>query len=329
MFMRSIVVSAIACCAWIPATRADESAAAFIDPNNAGPDIAIQGEYSGEVKTKEGAKKIGVQVVALGQGKFHAVAYVGGLPGDGWDRGELKHVDGESQDGAVVFKGEKGSGRIKDGVLTAMNSGGETIAEFRRVVRESPTLGARPPEGAVVLFDGTSADAFEGGQLSDDGWLIQGVTSKQKFQDFTLHLEFRTPFMPDARGQGRGNSGCYLQGRYEVQVLDSFGLEGKNNECGGIYSIRDPNLNMCYPPLSWQTYDIDYTAARFDQGQKVKHAVMTVRHNGVLVHENVELDHATTAAPVAEGADPGPVFLQDHGNPVRYRNIWVLEKKAS
>ena len=111
-----------------------------------------------------------------------------------------------------------------------------------------------------------------------------------------------------------------------MQILDSFGLEGKNNECGGIYMIAEPKVNMCFPPLVWQTYDIDYTPAQFEGGKKVKNARITVRHNGVLIHDNVELTHATTAAPLGEGPEPGPVYLQDHGTPVRYRNVWVVEK---
>ncbi len=143
-----------------------------------------------------------------------------------------------------------------------------------------------------------------------------------------MHLEFKLPYMPAARGQARGNSGCYLQGRYEVQILDSFGLEGKNNECGGIYEIKDPDVNMCLPPLAWQTYDIDYTAARYDaSGGKTANARITVSHNGVVIHDNVELPRATRAAPVKEGPEPGPIYLQDHGNPVRFRNIWVVEKR--
>jgi hypothetical protein len=91
--------------------------------------------------------------------------------------------------------------------------------------------------------------------------------------------------------------------------------------------VKDPAVNMCFPPLVWQTYDIDYTAAEHDaSGKKLKNARMTVRHNGVVVHDNVELPHATTAAPVAEGAEKGPLYLQDHGNPVRFRNIWLVEK---
>ncbi|HQU41660.1 MAG TPA: DUF1080 domain-containing protein, partial [Pirellulales bacterium] len=198
-----------------------------------------------------------------------------------------------------------------------------------RTERKSPTLGQQPPEGAVVLFDGRNADALVNGRVSADGLLIPPATSKQKFGNCSLHLEFRTPFMPEARGQGRGNSGCYLQGRYEVQILDSFALAGKNNECGGIYSVKDCDANLCFPPLVWQTYDIDYTAAEFDgAGKKQKNARITVRHNGVVIHDNVELPHATTAAPVAEGAEKGPLYLQDHGNPVRFRNIWLLEKKS-
>jgi hypothetical protein len=162
--------------------------------------------------------------------------------------------------------------------------------------------------------------------VDDQGLLIAGATSKRKFQSCQLHVEFLLPFMPTARGQGRANSGVYLQGRYEVQMLDSFGLKGENNECGGLYSIKAPDVNMCFPPLSWQTYDIDYTAAKFVDGKKTQDANMTVRHNGIVVHKSVPLPHATTAAPVPEGPEPAPIYLQDHGNPVRYRNIWLVEK---
>ncbi|MFM8217895.1 MAG: DUF1080 domain-containing protein, partial [Planctomycetaceae bacterium] len=159
------------------------------------------------------------------------------------------------------------------------------------------------------------------------GLLEQGATSVETFQDFTIHLEFRLPYMPAARGQVRGNSGLYYQGRYETQVLDSFGLEGKDNECGGLYSIRQPDLNMCLPPLVWQTYDADFTAARYDDaGKKLANAKITVKLNGVVVHEEVELPRITTAAPNQESPNPGPIYLQDHGNPIRYRNIWVLPR---
>lgn len=159
--------------------------------------------------------------------------------------------------------------------------------------------------------------------MSDDKLLMQGVTSKETFQSCQLHLEFMLSFMPNARGQGRSNSGCYLQGRYEVQMLDSFGLTGENNECGGIYTISKPKVNMCFPPLSWQTYDIDYHAAKFDSaGKKTADAWTTVKHNGVVIHDQVKLTHSTTASPLKEGPDAGPLYLQDHGNPVRYRNIW-------
>ena len=164
--------------------------------------------------------------------------------------------------------------------------------------------------------------------MTKDGLLMQGITSHQKFQSYKLHLEFMISYMPYAQGQGRGNSGCYMQGRYEVQILDSFGLEGKNNECGGIYEIKEPDVNMCYPPLSWQTYDIDYTAAKFDEdGKKTVHARITVRHNGVVIHDDVELPRSTRAAPVKEGPEAGPIFIQDHRNPIRFRNIWLVEQK--
>lgn len=267
----------------------------------ADPDFALQGEYVGE--------GIGVQVVALGEGEFSVVTYPGGLPGAGWTGKDKQTIDADREDV------------------------GGLVAGLKRTERASPTLGAKPPKSAVVLFDGTKASLDkhwqQGARMTDDGLLMQGCTSVDTFRDFTLHLEFRTPFMPKARGQGRGNSGVYYQGRYETQVLDSFGLEGLNNECGGIYSVAAPTVNMCLPPLSWQTYDAEFTAARYDeQGKKTSPAKLSVKLNGVLVHQNVEIPGPTTAAPFKESPEPGPVYLQDHGNPVRYRNIWIVPRDS-
>jgi hypothetical protein len=286
------------------------------------PDFAFQGEYSGELK----GEKRGVQVIALGNGKFHAVGYEGGLPGDGFAKDNQKwEADGTLKDGVVTFVGEAGNGSLKDGLLTVSSKQDEKIGELKRITRESPTIGAKPPQGAIILFDGKTND-FKPGKTDGD-LLVQGQNSQTKFQSVTLHVEFLLPFKPLARGQGRGNSGVYLQGRYECQVLDSFGLKGENNECGGIYTIAAPLVNMCYPPLQWQTYDIDYTAANYENGKKTRNATITVKHNGVLIHDNVEIPKNTTSAPVKEGAESGPLHLQDHGNPVRYRNIWIVERQ--
>ncbi len=305
----------------------------YDDPEKAkeSTDFAIQGEYAGEFKGENGPEKVGAQVIALGNGKFECVGYHGGLPGDGWDKAGKKpeRHQGELKNGVVHFESTDLVGDLKDGAIVVTNKNGDPVGTLKKVERKSPTLGAKPPEGAVILFDGKTNDFKEGDKkVTKDGLLMQGLNSKSTFQDFSMHIEFRIPFEPNKRGQGRGNSGLYLQGRYEVQMLDSFGLEGRNNECGGIYTIKDPDVNMALPPLTWQTYDVDYTAAKFDDtGKKTANAKITVKHNGVIVHKDVELPKGTTAAPVKEGKEPGPIHLQDHGNPVRYRNIWVVEKK--
>ena len=242
---------------------ADKSLPTFTNPVDAGPDYKVQGEYVGELTIDGQARKVGMQVIALGDGKFDAEGYPGGLPGEGWDQSAgRRHRSGEMKGDVAVLKGERRTGTIANSVITIGDADSTKIGELKKVERKSPTLGAKPPAGATVLFDGTSADKWNGGRLVDGGLLAPGCTSKQKFHDFQLHIEFQTPFMPTARGQARGNSGVYLQNLYEVQVLDSFGLEGKDNECGGFYSIHAPSVNMCYPPLAWQTYDIDFTAAQ-------------------------------------------------------------------
>ncbi|MBS0201696.1 MAG: DUF1080 domain-containing protein [Planctomycetes bacterium] len=193
-----------------------------------------------------------------------------------------------------------------------------------RVTRRSPTLGMKPPNGAIVLFDGTNVDQFENGRMTDDKLLIPGTTTRPRFQSGTLHVEFQVPYAPEV--PSRGNSGVYLQSRYEVQILDSIGFDPHNHECGGIPSIKAADVMMSYPPLQWQTYDIEFTAAQIQDGKKSKSARMTVRHNGVLIHDDVEVPHATTSSPWEEGSEPGPINLQEHGAAVRYRYIWFLPR---
>ena len=301
------IAAAVGLAAWaslaIPYNGADAAKDVYELPQQAAndPDFVLQGEYVG--------KQVSVQVVAQGDGEFLAIVFRGGLPGAGWD-GQSPQRAEEDTDGI-------------EGLIEGM----------RKVQRKSPTLGVKPAKGAVVLFDGTEASLKkhwkQGARLTADGLLMQGCTSLDQFQDFVIHLEFRLPYMPKARGQGRGNSGLYYQGRYETQILDSFGLEGQDNECGGLYSIKAPDLNMCLPPLSWQTYDAEFTAARYDDaGKKIANTRLTARLNGVIVHNDVDVPRITTAAPVKEANTPGPIYLQDHGAPVRYRNIWVLRRKG-
>jgi len=315
-------------CGWLMApavTFADEKPI-FTDPAKVNDDYAVQGEYMAD-NTPLGP--IGAQIVALGDGSFDGMFYVGGLPGKGWEL-EDDLIEGRgTRDGKIVrFKAdsEEGSATWENGVISVFGEDGAKIFEMKKVERTSPTLGAKAPEGAIVLFDGTSTDHFENGKLIDGQFLgATNCKSKEQFGDHKLHIEFRTPFMPGHRGQARGNSGVYVQGRYEVQVLDSFGLEGLNNECGGIYSLGRPIVNMCLAPLTWQTYDIDFTAPKTDADGKRVNGRVTVRHNGVVIHKDVELKQGTPGG-LPMGDAPESLFLQDHGDPVVYRNIWVEKK---
>jgi hypothetical protein len=332
-----------------------EPGPAVTDPAKAGEDYKIQGEYLGKFDLGDGVEqKFGMQCIALGDDKYHFVAYFGGLPGDGWDGFGKLESDGEMKDGAIEIVANEGAATLKDGAVTVKTPDGNELGKLERIERKSPTEGMAPPEGAVVLFDGKNVDEWAGAKLTEDKLLSplgspRGAMTKKKFNDFTLHLEFRTPYMPTARGQGRGNSGLYLQNRYECQVLDSFGLEGLDNECGGFYQVKAPDTNMCFPPLAWQTYDVEFKAAKWgdapekdEQGnevkgddgkvktkyQKTENARVTIKQNGVLIHDNVEIKNITPGGEPAESDQPGAIFLQNHGNPVTYRNIWIVEKKG-
>jgi len=290
------------------------------------PDFKIQGEYVGKgAWGGEPDAKVGAQVIALSKGQFIAVVTKGGLPGDGWRRGDSRFSLAGKRDGDVtMLTGKDVSGKIAGETMTLASADGKTKLELKRTERHSSTEGAKAPEGAKVLFDGTSAEKFHHGKLLADKNLLSEVTTKEGFGDYMLHLEFRLSYKPAARGQGRSNSGVYLHNCYEIQVLDSFGLEGENNECGGFYQLRKPDVNMCFPPLTWQTYDIKFTAPKYKDGNKVANAKVEVRHNGVVIHPEFELAHATPGRD-KEGPAPRPFYLQGHGNKVEYRNIWVKE----
>jgi hypothetical protein len=316
-------------------------------------DFKLQGEYAGEVK---GGGKLGCQVIALGKGRFQALVLPGGLPGEGWDGKDKILIDGVRENDTATFKPATGrrkylahnparfsatskipapgqkdyTATIAGDTMTGKTEEGVPF-ELKKVVRKSTTLGAKPPEGAVVLFDGTNTDAWKGGRLDKATGLLntdgQDITTKQKFNNYTAHVEFLLPYRPDARGQGRGNSGFYQVDHYEVQILDSFGLDGKNNECGGVYTKIEPKVNMCLPPLVWQTYDVDFTNAVMEDGKKTKNARITVKHNGVVIIDDKEITSPTGGHRGDPEGTPGPLKLQGHGNPLQFRNVWVVEKK--
>ncbi len=292
----------------------------------AGADYLVQGEYLGTA----GGKQLAVQVIAQGDGTFLAVFEPGGLPGDGWNGTERFEVEGKASGDTATF-GQVGW----HGVLTGPTFTGTTDAgaafTLKKVTRVSPTMGAKAPAGADVLFDGANTDAWKDGKIETiegEKCLTIGAETKKNFTSYHLHVEFRLPFKPFARSQERGNSGIYIHHTYEIQVLDSFGLKPQANDIGSLYTVVPPLVNACYPPLTWQTYDIDWQGPMFDAaGKKTGNAAVTVRLNGVMVQDHTEVKSGTGAnKKKAETAQGGPLWLQDHQNPVYYRNVWLEQK---
>lgn len=205
----------------------------------------------------------------------------------------------------------------------------------------TPGEGTAAPSDAIVLFDGKSTDEWTHADGSSVKWTLdsQGamtitpktgdIKTKRTFGDVQLHLEFRTPVVVKGEGQGRGNSGVFLQGIYEVQLLDSYNNRTySNGQAAAIYKQSMPLVNACRPPGEWQTYDIVYKAPKFNKdGIKMESARITVIHNGVLVQNNTEILGTTPyiGLPENKAHGNGPIILQDHGDLLSFRNIWIRE----
>jgi hypothetical protein len=274
------------------------------------------------------------QVLPVGEGKYRAVL----LTAFDTEDKPIAVLEGTVSGDGVTLSGEGWSGSIKQGQFTGAK--GEQKFSLKRVTRKSPTLGAWPPKGAVVLFDGTNLDAWakKNGKswLEEDGparWkLIEGgavevvpgsdcIITHRKFGDCKVHVEFRTLGYPS-------NSGVFLEDRYEVNINETYARPEQSPNAGfdNCTDTAKPRIRPCRPPLEWQTYDIEFHAPKFDaKGEKTANARATVLFNGVKIYDNQELNQPKGAARRLGEAPAGPLMLQEHGMPLQFRNVWLVE----
>lgn len=245
------------------------------------------------------------------------------------------NLQGQGVDISYPSGGYRWNGGINGAHLAVESEYGQHF-ELDKIVRKSPNEGLEPPAGAVVLLPYKKGIKPDLGAWNNQNWealdngaarVRQGSnTTKEKFGDIKrLHVEFWLPLEPGNRGQGRANSGVFLNDTYEVQVLDSFGLVETSGDCGSLYSIKRPDVNASLPPETWQTYDIEFRAPRLNADGSIKESPrITVIHNGIKIHDNVEIRQGT-ANPKAEVKTTGAIQLQDHSHPIQYRNIWLVK----
>jgi len=299
------------------------------------PDDGIMGEYVGEWRPKGGQAAEAFARVIGRKGDTYLVRL---FTSHDWTSkfGELTgKAEGKRVALAGKLAGADAKGTLEGGeVLVVEGAKGEFEGKYH--IRKPPSLAADPPDGAVVLLPYKPGKKPTLAHWKNQKWKPRhdgsvlvvggGNVSKKEFGSVRLHVEFRCPYQPAARGQGRGNSGVYLHGKYEIQVLDSFGLPGRGNEAGAIYGVAAPMVNPALPPTRWQTYDVLFRAPEVNEdGTVTKPPIFEkVEFNGVTVHENVEVKKTTTAGMKGKIRDKGPLMLQDHGSAVRYRNIWYV-----
>lgn len=290
----------------VSAKEPDEKSNPTWTDANAAVKEHAQYQWIGEYKAADG--KLFYQVTLLKDCHYLVTSFHGGLPGRGWDHSATTSI--------IVDQKELEN----------------TLAQSEKVHYQSPTMGKQAPQDATLVMP-------TGFTKVKDGLLMAGGQSKKEVGSFKMHLEFMLPFKPDRNpsNQDKGNSGVYIFNNYEVQVLDTFALDYSAKKfpiklesdmkqwCGSLYRMKMADLNMCLPPLVWQTYDIEFTAPVFKDGNKIKNAVITVVHNGVKIHDKVELKTGTGAGARRKQLARGPIFFQNHGNPTVFRNVWIVE----
>jgi hypothetical protein len=331
----TIVLFALALCLFMNATHGDDKIAEYYP---AEPD-PFMGNWQGRWSEDEDVDPVvTAQIIAHGRDRYQVRL----APQLFMRCAPLAIIDAQVKNGVLRFDQDGYQGEIRDGRFTGSRRSGRLTFEMSRVVHQPPTLNAPPPENAVVLFDGAHFDAWD----NADGWVLVpenammvtpdagDLVSKQRFKDVQLHVEFRIPFMPVLRGQSRGNSGVFVQDEYEVQVLDSYGLDGYYDECGALYKVSAPYVNAALPPTQWQTYDITYRAARFNEDGTVKeYPRMTVYHNGFIIQRDQEMPWRTAWKEkdrlLPPPTEPGVIKLQSHrSHYVQFRNVWVVDLGA-
>jgi hypothetical protein len=274
------------------------------------------------------------QVLALGDGKYRATL----LSAFDTENNLVAKLEGSSSGSVVSFKGDGWTATIEKNEFKGKN-GDKTFA-LHRVTRTPPSFGAKAPKGAIVLFDGTNLDAWakKNGKswLEEDGparWklvkdgaveVVTGsdcIITHKKFGDCKVHVEFRTLGLPS-------NSGVFLEDRYEVNINETYARPemSPNGGLDNCTTDAKPRIRPCRAPLEWQTFDIDFHAPRFDAaGNKTASGRMTVLFNGVKIYDNQEVQQATGAASRLGEAPAGPLMLQEHGMPLQFRNVWLVE----
>lgn len=294
---------------------------------------AFMGEYKGTFyPDKKFTMNATADVVAEGDDNYRIV--IDARSDDPAQEGAFIEINGKKAGEEITISDRAGGydwkGEIKDGKLSVRGHYGLHF-ELKKIESKSPRAGAKPPPNAIILlpykagvkpdmsgWTNTQWKALDNGSMQ----IAAGKGSNKTNQQFSdikqLHVEFKLPLEPKGRGQGRGNSGVYLLDAYEVQVLDSFGIVHTSGDCGGLYNVARAKVNACLPPETWQTYDISFRAAQMDGRRVIEQPRITVLHNGVKIHDNVEI-------PKRRHPTKGPIQLQDHKHKIEFRNIWLVE----
>ena len=311
----------------------------------------FMGDWAGSFTDQTGDYDLVARVIGLGEKEYRIQI----LPEFDKRAPLFLDVVAEEENGRLKFNTDEWSGTIVNGVFNGIRTEQREPREYSlvKILRESPTAGLLPSKDAVILFDGSGFDEWmhpnrsgeepayviidKAMQIHSGEKRINGkrqkndLVTKRSFSSIQMHFEFFIPYQPSNRSQGRGNSGLFLQDFYEVQILDSYGSDGLWNDCGALYKMSPPKVNACYPPGQWQTYDITYESPVYNaSGKKISNAFITVIHNGVIIHHHTELVHPTANSQAQRKKDfapaaPAPLKIQDHSNPVKFRNIWVRE----